>query len=99
MINFLKKLANFFFGVIEALLIARFVLKLFGAEASSNIVQWIYEITSVFIRPFMFIFPTPSVNGEYVIEFTTLFAIFAYAFLGYLLQKFLGIFEKKDVKK
>jgi hypothetical protein len=52
-------------------------------------VAWVYETTQPLIQPFSRAFPTPAVGGGFVLEFTTLFAIFAYAFIGYLIEELL----------
>lgn len=83
----LSDLASFVIGLVELLLVFRFVLKLLGANASAPFVAWIYDMSQPLLQPFLFAFPAPSVRGGFVLEFTTLFAIFAYAFLGYLIQE------------
>lgn len=96
MIRLLKDLANFIFALIDILLIFRFILRLLGASPASEFVAWIYATTQPLLNPFIFAFPTPSVKGGFVLEFTTLFAIFAYTFIGYLIQELLGIMAGKQ---
>ena len=91
----LKDLSALVFGLIEIILVFRFVLKLLAANAGSGFVAWIYATSRPLINPFLFAFPTPSVQGGFVLEFTTLFAIFAYAFIGYLVQEVLKIISHK----
>ena len=90
----LKDLAAFVIALIEILLIFRFVLKLLGASSNAGFVAWIYATTQPLLQPFLFAFPTPSVKGGFVLEFTTLFSIFAYAFIGYVIQELLKIITK-----
>lgn len=71
----------FFFSVIEALLLLRFVLKLFGANAGAPFTELIYGITAFFIAPFLYVFGTPAVGGS-VIEFSTLLAMLVYWLLA-----------------
>ena len=78
----LKDLSTFAFAIIEIILVFRFVLKILAANANSGFVAWIYATSQPLINPFLFAFPTPSVRGGFVLEFTTLFAIFAYAFIS-----------------
>jgi len=47
-------------------------------------VRWLYETTQPLLEPFAGIFPSPSISGGFVIEFTAIFAIMIYAFIGYL---------------
>ncbi|MDQ3008720.1 MAG: YggT family protein [bacterium] len=98
----ISDLTTFIVGLIETLLVARFVLKLFAANPAAGFVSWIYETSVPLLRPFLLAFPTPSVRGGYQLEFSTLFAIFAYAFAGFLIQEFLYILQqhtRKGVKR
>lgn len=90
----LKDIAAFVIAIIEILLIFRFALKVLGASTSSGLVAWIYATTQPLLQPFLFAFPTPSVKGGFVLEFTTLFSIFAYAFIGYVIQEVLKIITR-----
>jgi len=91
----LRELSAFAFAIIEIILVFRFVLKLLAASSSSGFVSWVYVTSRPLINPFLFAFPTPSVTGGFVLEFTTLFAIFAYAFIGYLVQEVLKMISTK----
>ena len=92
--NMLEKLVRFIFSLIGILLIFRFLLKLFGASTASAFVSFIYENTQPLLAPFLFAFPTPSISGKFVIEFTTLFALFVYGFISYILEEILNIISK-----
>lgn len=94
MSKILRDLATFVFGLIEVLLSFRFILKLFGASSQATFVAWVYETTHPLLTPFLLAFPTPKMSGGFVLEFTTLFALFAYAFLGYVIQEILLIMAK-----
>lgn len=85
----LQDLITFIMALVEMLLVFRFVLKLLAANPQAGFVDWVYETTLPLLRPFLFAFPTPSVRGGFTLEFTTLFAIFTYAFAGYLIQELL----------
>lgn len=76
----------------EGMLVFRFILRLLGANANSSFVGWIYENSQPLLQPFLFAFPQPRLQGM-VLEFTTLFAIVAYAIGGYILQE---LFEMLD---
>jgi len=77
------------------MLVFRFILKLLGASARAGFVSWIYETSQPLLKPFLFAFPTSSIKDGYILEFTTLFAIFAYAFIGYVIQEVLGLMKIK----
>jgi hypothetical protein len=91
----LRDLALFIFGLVELLLLFRFVLKLLGANSRSEFVTWVYEMTQPLLGPFLLAFPTPSVKGGYALEFTTLFALLVYAFIGYLIQELLEVIDAR----
>ncbi|MBD3279407.1 MAG: YggT family protein [Candidatus Pacebacteria bacterium] len=93
--KFIKDLAMLVFGLIELLLVFRFVLKLLAANPQAGFVSWIYVTSQPLLHPFLFAFPTPQVRGGFTLEITTLFAIFAYAFMGYLVQELLTMIAKK----
>lgn len=98
MLKLVKDLALFILGLVETLLVFRFILKLLGANPQSDLVSWIYQTTDPLLQPFLFAFPTPTVRNGAVLEFTTLFAIFVYAFIAYLIQEALDMFEARSHK-
>lgn len=84
------------FRIIDALIAAvvfilalRLVLRLLGASPASRFAAWLYGTTDTLLTPFTGIFPSLSISGGHVIEFSTVFAVIAYAFLGWLLMKLL----------
>lgn len=94
MVKIGKELAAILIAAIELLLIFRFAFKFVGADEQASFVDWVYSTTQVLLGPFYLAFPTASVRGEQAFEFTTLFALFAYAFVGYILQEGLDIILK-----
>lgn len=64
-------------GVLEALLVFRFVLKLLAANPSAGFSKFIYGITYVFAAPFLSVFRISQVDSS-VFEWTTLLAILVY---------------------
>lgn len=85
--GFLVSLIEAFVGIIEIFLGLRLILKLFAANANTPFVAWIYETTRGMLAPFANMFPNPVLDGGIVIEFSTIFAMFAYAILGYLITE------------
>ncbi|MFZ2152537.1 MAG: YggT family protein [Microgenomates group bacterium] len=79
-------LTSIILGIVEFLLGFRIILKLFGASAGAPFVYWIYETTQPLLKPFIGAFPSPRLEGGLVIEFSSLFALIVYAFVGYLLD-------------
>lgn len=63
----------------------RIVLKLFGANPDTPFVNWIYQTSSGLVAPFAGMFPSPVLEGGFVIEFSSIFALVIYAVVGFLL--------------
>lgn len=98
MFRLLERLLSLIIFVVEALLIFRFLLKLLSASPASDFVAWVYATTEPLLQPFLFAFPTPSVKGGFTLEFTTLFALFAYGFVGYVLQEVMYMIDANTKK-
>lgn len=78
-------LLNFFTLVVEGILGLRFVLKMFGANAANGFVNWVYEMSGVLLDPFRGIFPAKVFENQFVLEFSTLFAMLMYALIALLI--------------
>jgi hypothetical protein len=68
-------------GILEALLMFRFVLKLLGANPNAGFSNFIYDVTYVFASPFLNVFKITRVEGS-VFEWTTLLAMLVYWFIA-----------------
>jgi hypothetical protein len=64
-------------GLIEVLLVFRFLLKLFGANPDAGFTSFIYGVTYVFAAPFLNVFNRTQVAGS-VFEWTSLLAMLVY---------------------
>lgn len=84
-------LLNVFFVAVESILGLRFVLKLFGANANNDFVNWIYEMSGVLLDPFRGVFPARVFDNQYVLEFSTLFAMLIYAIIGLLMMWLISV--------
>lgn len=98
MTKLIQALFTFTFGLVEFILAFRFILKLLGANPAAPVVEWVYQTSQPLLQPFLFAFPQPRLQG-FVLEFTTLFAIFTYAVVGYILQEVFEFVEKGGKKK
>ncbi len=78
-------LLNLFTAIVEGFLGMRLLLKLFGANPGAGFVSWIYEMSDVLMQPFRGIFPAKVFENQYVVEFSTLFAMLIYAIIALLL--------------
>jgi hypothetical protein len=74
------------FGVLEALIAIRFVLRLLAANPNAGFAAFIYGITAPFIAPFVGLFGTPQYAGS-VLELHSIVAIIVYALIAWLLAR------------
>ena len=75
------------FGVIEAVLLIRFVLKALGANTEAGFAQLIYGITGPFVAPFLGLFGTPQAASGATLELHTLIGLVVYALAAWLLAR------------
>ena len=68
--------------VIETVLVTRFALKLFGANAGQALVSFLYAITDPLVRPFQGIFAQPA--GPPVFEVAAVLAVIFFLLIGAL---------------
>ena len=79
------------FGLIEALLVIRFVLKALAANAEAGFAQLIYAVTGPLVAPFVGLFGTPQAGSGAVLELHTLIAIVIYALIAWLVVRGAGL--------
>ena len=73
-------------GIIEILLMLRFVLRLSGANTENEFARFINNLSAPFIAPFSTLFISPTSNGgSNIFDLNIIIAIIAYAILSYLL--------------
>lgn len=97
----IEYLVYFFFGVIEILLVFRFVLRLLGANLTSPFVNFIYGLTGLFIFPFVGIFRRGVAQGietSSVLEPETVMAFIVYVVLAWGIVQLIRIMsgEKQE---
>jgi YggT family protein len=78
-------------GIIQLGLSVRFILELFGANAGTPFVAWIYAITQPLVAPFAAMFPSLSLGG-FVFDTSLVVAMIAYALLGWLVVSLFNAF-------
>ena len=84
-------------GVVEALIIARVILKLLAANPASDIVRFVYNLSALFVAPFQGIFPTPATQNS-VLELSSLVAIAVYAFIAWGIVRLIAIFSRRQAR-
>jgi YGGT family len=75
------------FGVIEGLLLIRFLLRALAANAEAGVAQAVYGITGVLVAPFSGLFGTPQITTGAALEVSTLVALLVYAAIGWILAR------------
>jgi hypothetical protein len=76
----------FVVGLINILLITRFILLLLGANNDAGFVTFIYNITAPFVAPFVGIFGEPT-YGQFMLEWSSLLAITVYSLIAWGIVK------------
>ena len=88
--RFAAKVVDVAIGLIEGILVLRFILELLGANPNTGFSQWVYTTSYPLMQPFTGIFPSMSLGGNYVADFSALFAIIIYALFGWLISRLLS---------
>jgi uncharacterized protein YggT (Ycf19 family) len=78
---------SFVFGVIVTVLALRFVFRLLGADASNGFVNWVYQFSEPFVRPFVGIFHTDLNLTVGSFETATLVALLVYGLIAGLVLR------------
>lgn len=77
-------------GIIEALLIFRFVFELLGANQYNGFVQFIYTLSYPFAVPFQDIFHISAVSYS-ILDWSLLVAMVVYLVIGYGINQLLKV--------
>lgn len=73
-------------GLLNVLLVFRFILKLLAANSSAGFSKFIYTLSYPFAAPFLNVFRTSKVEGS-VFEWTTILAMFVYSLVAWGIVK------------
>lgn len=82
-------------GVVEAFIAIRFVLELFGANAAAGFVQFVYDVSDVFMAPFVAIFNTTRASGA-TLEWSALVAMAVYALIAWGVIALIGAISPRE---
>ena len=83
------------FGIIEALILIRVILKLLAANPDAGFSSLIYGLTAPFVAPFEGVFPTPHSNGS-VLELSSILAIVVYALLAWAIVRIIHVAAERN---
>ncbi len=81
------------FGIIEALILIRFVLKLLAANPDAGFSNFMYNVTAPLVAPFQGVFPTPASHGS-VLEIASLLAIVVYALISWAIVRLIELAQR-----
>ncbi len=84
------------FGIIDALLLIRLVLKLLGANPHAGFASFTYGLTDFLLAPFHGLLPT-FVSGQSVLELSLVFAILIYSLIALGLGRLVAITLSRSV--
>lgn len=85
-----KRVVYYVFGVIVALIALRFLFLLLGANRGSGFVDFLYDVSAVFVAPFNGIFGEPTFGVSYF-ETSSIIAVIIYALIALAIGKLLTI--------
>jgi hypothetical protein len=74
------------FGIVEALIAIRLVLRALGANPNAGFAQLVYGLTAPLVAPFVGLFGSPQAGGS-VLELQSIVALVVYALLAWGLGK------------
>jgi uncharacterized protein YggT (Ycf19 family) len=84
------------FGIIDALLVIRLVLKLMAANPNAGFASFTYGLTDFFLAPFHNLLPNVA-SGKSVLELSVVFAILIYSLLALALVRLTAITLSRSV--
>lgn len=85
-------------GILEMLIGLRFIFKLIGANPENPFAQFIYNITYLFLWPFLNLTATPSAGG-FVLEIPALIGMLVYALLASFFVGILQLFASQSTTR
>jgi YggT family protein len=87
----MQQLVYLLFGILNGLLVIRFVLVLFGANPLNTFASFIYDITNPFVAPFRGLFGYSSNTSAAHLEVETIVAVIVYSLLAYVVVRIIGL--------
>src|SRR5262249_22218740 len=82
----LTQLVWYVLGILEILLLFRFLLRMFGANPDAGFTYFIYQLTGIMMAPFFNVFGTTKIENT-VFEWTVLLAMFVYGIVAAAIVK------------
>ena len=91
----IRKIVSYILGILEAVLVFRFIFKLLGANPESGFVSFIYTVSGALLTPFNSIFRTAVTQGietKSVLEPANIIAMIVYALIAYGIVMLIKVF-------
>ncbi|MCC6711504.1 MAG: YggT family protein [Candidatus Pacebacteria bacterium] len=85
--------------LVEGLLAIRILLKLLNASITAPFVEWTFETTNPLLHPFDGMFPASEILKNFQIEFSAIFAMVFYSFIGYTLLEIITLISSSVSNK
>ncbi|HTX78995.1 MAG TPA: YggT family protein [Longilinea sp.] len=74
------------FGILESLIGLRVILKLIDANPANTFARLLYEVTDLFLKPFISLVVNPA-SGGLVLEITSLIAMVVFAMICWMIDQ------------
>jgi hypothetical protein len=89
----LSQVVWYILGLINIIIFLRFLFLLLAA-GNAGFVRFIYDLSQIFVEPFLGIFPSARVETSYF-EVASLVAIVVYTIFGFIINGFIELFSKR----
>lgn len=76
----------YIFWILETLLVLRFLMRLLGANPDAGFTDFIYRLTAPFVAPFVYVFPSTTVDGG-MLEWGTLLSLLVYWLIAFAIAQ------------
>ena len=86
------------FGIVEALIGIRVVLKLIGANPANEFAHFVYNASALFLAPFVGLTGTPAAGGM-VLEVSSIIGMLVYALIAWALVKIVWLLGDRPMTR
>lgn len=83
-------------GIVETLLVIRFILKLLAANPGAGFSSLIYNITDPLVALFQGVFPNAQARGS-VVDLAAILAIIVYALVAWVIVRLIWITQRRQI--
>jgi uncharacterized protein YggT (Ycf19 family) len=96
-VDTIRRLVWLVFGVLQALIVLRFVLLLLGANEGNDVVAFVIGVTDPFVEPFRGMFSLDAVSGASgsVLDVAALVALVAWTLVEALILGIVGLADRR----